>query len=61
MFDLETEDKILLIKQADLDDAKILSNNYKLLANSAETIEDQQKFTILRTSAKLRIKELTEK
>lgn len=61
MFDLDTEEKILLIKQTELDDAKILSDNYKLLANSADNPEDQAKFAILRTSAKLRIKELTKK
>lgn len=61
MTDIDVNDKIMLIKQTDLDDAMILSGNYKVLANSTDDPKEQQNFVILRTTAKLRIKELTEK
>lgn len=61
MFDIDIKDKISIIEQSNLTDAKILSSNYKILAREAETPDKRQSFIILQNNAQLRIKKLTNK
>jgi len=56
---IEFEEKVEIIKHADLEDAVILTQNYsQLILDTPEEDDLKKKYIILRTTAQQRIKEL---
>ncbi len=57
---LELKEKILIIMQSDLADAKILNSNYIRLIDTTPDIAEKEQFLILKKNVQIRIKELTQ-
>lgn len=55
----ELKQRLVIIKNSDLVDAKILDENYKRLCWRADDQEEKKQFEILRIKVKKRIDELT--
>lgn len=49
-----------VIRQSNIDDAKILAENYKRLYRTADNDDDQKQFDYLNTMAKMRVSDLLE-
>jgi hypothetical protein len=56
---LDLQEKISIIRHADLADATILNANYAHLIEETPDAEEQKQFIILQTNTQLRINELT--
>lgn len=56
--DIDFNDRITIIKNANLNDASILDENYRFLIKEADSYEERQKYVILQTSVRNRINEL---
>jgi len=56
---IKFKDKLLIIKNADLVDARILDTNYARLIIAAVSHDEKEKFLILRKNTQDRIKELS--
>lgn len=56
---IKFKDKLLIIKNADLADARILDTNYARLIITSVSHDEKEKFLILRKNAQDRIKELS--
>jgi hypothetical protein len=60
MYDnIELNQRLVIIKHSNLDDATILDENYMQLIRDTPNPEEQQQFLILHTNAQRRIKQLT--
>ena len=60
---LDTDELIqrqYVIRQSNIDDAKILVENYKLLYRTADNDDEQRQFDYLKTKAKMRVTDLLE-
>jgi hypothetical protein len=61
MYDkVELKQRLIIIKNSNLDDATILDENYMHLIRETANPEEQQQFLILRSRVKERIKKLTD-
>lgn len=56
--ELEIKERIVIIRSSDLDDAKILCNNYAQLIGETSDNEEKHQYIILRSNAQSRIKKL---
>jgi protein tyrosine phosphatase (PTP) superfamily phosphohydrolase (DUF442 family) len=56
---LNLQDRLSIIKNASIDDVKILNTNYKHLILNTPDVDEKKQFIILQTNTQLRIKELT--
>lgn len=56
---IKFKDKLLIIKNSDLVDARILNTNYARLIIAAVSYDEKEKFLILRKNTQDRIKELS--
>lgn len=56
---IKFKDKLLIIKNADLADARILDINYAQLIITSVSHDEKEKFLILRKNTQDRIKELS--
>jgi hypothetical protein len=62
MYDIpQLKQRLIVIKNAGLDDATILDENYTQLMGTTPNPDEQTQFSVLRSLVKRRIKELTEK
>ena len=60
MYDnIELKQRLVIIKNSNLDDATILDENYMQLIRETPNPDEQQQFLILHTNVQRRIKQLT--
>ena len=57
---IDIDDKIVIIRNANISDATILNSNYKKLIQDTTDPDEQKEFYFLRENVQLRIKELTD-
>ena len=57
----DLKQRIIIIKNSDLDDATILDENYLQLIKESPNHEEKEQFVVLRSLVRRRIKNLTEK